>query len=97
MDPRKSVQIFISGKKGFGKTELADHLFDGFPSDRMAIDPNGDLKMPEDTLELEAPLPSRGPASSTGRPSPRKSESARPSDSGPTPARPNTARKWTAP
>ena len=61
MDPWKSVQIFISGKKGYGKTELAYHLFDGFPFDRMAIDPNGDLKMPEDTLELEAPLPSRWP------------------------------------
>lgn len=60
-DPRKSVQIFVCGKKGWGKTELAYHLFDGYPFDRLAIDINGDLKMPEDTLFLEHPLPSRWP------------------------------------
>lgn len=60
-DPRKAVQIFVTGKKGYGKTELAYHLFDGYPFDRLLIDPNGDVKTPEDTLELEAPLPSRWP------------------------------------
>lgn len=60
-DPRKAVQIFVCGKKGYGKTELAYHLFDGYPYDRLAIDINHDLKMPEDTLYLEHPLPSRWP------------------------------------
>ena len=60
-DPRDSVQIFICGKKKSGKTELAFHLFDGYPFDRICIDPNGDIKMPPDTLELTSPLPTRWP------------------------------------
>jgi hypothetical protein len=60
-DPRKAVHIFVTGKKGYGKTELAFHLFDSYPFDRLAIDPNADLKMPPDTLELSSPLPTRWP------------------------------------
>jgi hypothetical protein len=60
-DPHKPVQITVVGRKGSGKTEIAYLFFDSYPFDRMAIDPNGDLKMPEDTLELELPLPTRWP------------------------------------
>jgi hypothetical protein len=60
-DPHKPVQITVVGKKGSGKTELAYRFFDTYPFDRAAIDPNEDIKMPEDTLDLETPLPGRWP------------------------------------
>jgi hypothetical protein len=61
LDAHRPVQIAIVGRKGSGKTELAYRLFDTYPFDRVAIDPNGDLKMPEDTVELEPPVPARWP------------------------------------
>jgi len=60
-DPRKPVQVSVFGKKGSGKTELAYRFFDTFPGDRIAIDPNGDLKMPDDTLEIFSPILTRWP------------------------------------
>lgn len=60
-DPHKPVQISVFGKKGSGKTELAYRFFDTYPGDRAIIDPNGDLKVPDDTLELLTPLPARWP------------------------------------
>jgi hypothetical protein len=60
-DPYKPVQIGIFGRKGSGKTELAFRFFDTYPFDRLAIDPNGDLKMPDDAVELELPIPSSWP------------------------------------
>lgn len=60
-DPRKPVQIAVVGKKGSGKTELAFRFFDTYPGDRLVIDPNGDLDVPEETLELVTPLPTRWP------------------------------------
>jgi hypothetical protein len=60
-DPRKPVQISVFGKKGSGKTELAYRFFDTYPGDRGALDPNNDLKMPDDTLEIFSPIPSRWP------------------------------------
>lgn len=62
-DPRKPIQMSVFGKKGSGKTELAYRFFDTYPGDRIAIDPNGDLKMPEDSLEIFSPLPTRWPGS----------------------------------
>jgi hypothetical protein len=61
LDPHRPVQVAVLGKKGSGKTELAYTLFDSYPFDRAAEDPNGDLKMPEDTLEVESPVPARWP------------------------------------
>ncbi len=60
-DPRKSTQIFICGKKGSGKTELAKVLFDSYPYDRILVDPNGDIERPEEAEDLEPPIPSRWP------------------------------------
>jgi hypothetical protein len=60
-DARKAQQIAVVGKKGEGKTELSFLLFDSYPGPKLAIDPNGDLKMPENTLRLELPLPHRWP------------------------------------
>lgn len=61
-DPLKATQIAVVGKKGQGKTELAWLLFDSYPFDKVAIDPNGDLKVPEGTIELDSDeLPSRWP------------------------------------
>lgn len=61
LDPRKAVQVALVGKRGSGKTELLYRLFDTYPYDRLAIDPNGDLKMPEGTVDLEPPIPARWP------------------------------------
>ena len=60
-DPRKPVQILVVGKKGSGKTELAYRFFDSYPGDRIAIDPNGDLKMPDDSMEIVTPISARWP------------------------------------
>jgi hypothetical protein len=61
LDPHKAVQIAVVGKRGSGKTEVAYRYFDTYAYDRATIDPNGDLKMPEDTVELEVPIPSKWP------------------------------------
>lgn len=63
-DPTKPQQIAIFGKKREGKTELAFLLWDSWPGPKLAIDPNGDLKMPAHTLKLVAPLPLHWPAAS---------------------------------
>ena len=60
-DPHKPTQITVVGKKGSGKTELAFLLFDSYPFDRVVVDPNHDIKVPEDTEELEEPVPTRWP------------------------------------
>jgi hypothetical protein len=43
LDPQKGGQVFISGKKGFGKSVLARRLFDSYPYDRLVLDVTGDL------------------------------------------------------
>lgn len=62
-DPHKAQQIAVVGKKGQGKTELAWLLFSSFPYDKVVIDPNADIKVPDDVLDFEDPLPSRWPSS----------------------------------
>lgn len=42
-DPDKGVYFFISGKKGSGKSVLARRLFDGYPYDKVVIDPTKDI------------------------------------------------------
>ena len=64
LDPHKSVQISVFGRKGEGKTELAWMLFDSYPFDRILIDPNGDIKVPDDVVDLDPDdLPDRWPGS----------------------------------
>ncbi len=53
LNPHKATQIAVVGKKGSGKTELAYLLFESYPYDRILVDPNSDIKVPEDTEELE--------------------------------------------
>lgn len=43
IDPAKGGHIFISGKKGQGKSVLARRLFDSYPYDRLVLDVTGDL------------------------------------------------------
>jgi hypothetical protein len=43
-DPRQSLFIFASGKKGSGKSHLARAWFDSYPFDRMVIDPTNDVR-----------------------------------------------------
>lgn len=43
LDPQKGGQVFISGKKGQGKSVLARRLFDSYPYDRLVLDVTGDL------------------------------------------------------
>lgn len=64
LDPHKPTQIAVVGKKGSGKTELAYLLFESYPFDRVLVDPNHDIKAPEDTIDLEEPVPSRWPGQS---------------------------------
>lgn len=58
----KATHVFVTGKKGEGKSELAWNLFASYPYDRLVIDPAGDLKVPDDTLELAGDdIPKRWP------------------------------------
>lgn len=59
-NPSRAQQIVIVGQKRSGKTEIAYRLFESYPFDRIAVDPTGDLKMPEDTEEL-VEIPYRWP------------------------------------
>lgn len=62
LNPNKPVQIFVAGRKGTGKTELAWTIFDSYPYDKLVIDPNGDIKVGENVVEIDsADLPSRWP------------------------------------
>jgi hypothetical protein len=65
-DPRKATQITILGNRRTGKSELGYVLFDSYPFDRIAVDPPGDLKMPEDTLRLDT-VPPRWPGAAYER------------------------------
>jgi hypothetical protein len=60
----KAFQMFVCGKKGTGKTELAYLMWEGYPYDRLLIDPNNDIKIPEhiEVIDLDPDnLPSRWP------------------------------------
>jgi hypothetical protein len=63
-DPSKPTHIFISGRKGEGKTELAWLFFASYPYDRVLIDPNHDIKTEalDNVALIEPPIPSRWPA-----------------------------------
>jgi hypothetical protein len=62
IDPGKSVQVIVLGKKGTGKTELAHVLYRSYPYDKGLVDPNKDMKVTEDTIELDDPPPATWPA-----------------------------------
>lgn len=62
LDPSKSNFVTIVGRKGSGKSELAARLWDGYPFDRLALDPTGDARVGFGVTELHAPLPARWPA-----------------------------------
>jgi Zonular occludens toxin (Zot) len=62
LDPSKPVHITIVGKKGSGKTEVAYNIVSSFPRDKATIDPNGDLKVPDDVIQIGAgEIPDRWP------------------------------------
>lgn len=61
IDPGKSVQIVVVGKKGSGKTELAHVLYRSWPFDKLVVDPNHDIKVDEDTIELGDAPPAHWP------------------------------------
>ena len=61
LDAKKSVHIFIAGRKRSGKSELGWRFFESWPYDRVLIDPNGDLEVGETSEDLESPIPSRWP------------------------------------
>ncbi len=46
--------------RGAGKSVLAKMLFFSYPYDRVLIDPNGDIEVPDATA-IEAPIPTRWP------------------------------------
>lgn len=43
-DPTKGVFFFISGKKGSGKSVVARRVWDGYPFDKVVVDPTGDIR-----------------------------------------------------
>lgn len=61
LDPDTSHFIFVTGRKGSGKSVLAQRLWDTYPYDRLVIDPTGDIDAGEETENLSAPLPPSWP------------------------------------
>jgi len=43
-DPRKAFYIFVSGMKGRGKSYYCRSWFDGYPYDKLVIDPTHDIR-----------------------------------------------------
>lgn len=74
LDPVKGGHIFISGKKGQGKSVLARRLFDTYPYDRLVLDVTGDLSddFRRDGVEFRKltgdALPIRFPSGDDGEP-----------------------------
>ena len=73
IDPDKGSHIFVTGRKGQGKSILCRHLFDSFPYDRVCIDPTGDVRadmrrQASPFTELTDPLPVRLPVDPDGQP-----------------------------
>lgn len=57
------------GRKGSGKSYLAQGFFDAYEGDKLVIDPTGDVDAGPDAETLTLPLPASWPARSDGKPS----------------------------
>ncbi len=66
LDPRRASHVFICGRKGSGKSELAHLFWDSYPFDRLVIDPTGDVDAGDDAKPLTTPLPTTWPAPLAG-------------------------------
>lgn len=62
IDAGRSTIVMLFGMKGRGKSSAARMLFDGWPHERVVIDPTGNAR-PDDpfTLPMKAPFPSQLP------------------------------------
>lgn len=68
IDPSKATHVTIVGKKGSGKSVLAQRFWDSYPYDRIVIDPTGDVDPRDPKAEpLTVPLPHRWPAKFDGK------------------------------
>lgn len=64
LDARASHHIGIFGRKGSGKSVLAERFWTSYPRDRLVIDPTGDVDPGDPKAhKLEPPLPARWPGS----------------------------------
>lgn len=61
LDPRQSNFVAVFGKKGSGKSVLAERLWGSYPYDRICLDVTGDLAHLPDVETLRDPLPNRWP------------------------------------
>lgn len=65
-DPDRGEFLFVSGRKGSGKSVLARRFFDAYPYDRLVIDPTGDVRAGlvetgVKFVDLTEPMPTRFP------------------------------------
>ena len=61
LDPTKPNHVTILGRKGSGKSVLAERFWRSYPGDRLVLDPTGDVDAGDDAEKLTVPLPSRWP------------------------------------
>lgn len=62
IDPGKATHFVAVGRKGSGKSVLAERLWRSYPFDRIVIDPTGDVDTHDPkTVQLSVPLPHRWP------------------------------------
>lgn len=66
IDPNKPTFVFVCGKKGSGKSELAKMLFRSYPYDRLCIDPTHDCQDLGPDVETIDELPSHFPVDDDG-------------------------------
>jgi hypothetical protein len=62
LDPGRANHVFCCGRKGSGKSVLAELFWRSYPYDRLVIDPTGDVDAGPDAVDLETPLPTRWPS-----------------------------------
>ncbi len=67
LDPSRANHVFITGRKGTGKSELARLFWDSYPYDRLVIDPTHDVDAGDDAEPVTAPLPTSWPTKVNGR------------------------------
>jgi hypothetical protein len=67
LDARRPNWVTFVGRKGSGKSHLAQFFWDSYPLDRLVVDPTGDVDPhDEKASDLETPLPTRWPGNVNG-------------------------------
>lgn len=59
LDASKPNHITLLGRKGSGKSVLAERFWRSWPGDRLVLDPTGDVDAGDDAEKLSTPMPAK--------------------------------------